>query len=206
VGARRCPNCRAPTSWRSRLRSNLLPFLVLVLFALIALYAALYVWPEQKVTGIRRQESGLPAPAAFSDQPGSGANTLLQASAPPGPLNQAGLGAINERQTFALPIPAEVTALKQRHTEETGAVTVRGRRVELGMNADSLFELVSARDLIGQSMEPDPGNPADLKFTKYYRIDQNEFAIELRKFSRTAPYTVSSILVKNTGKTASAKR
>ena len=113
---------------------------------------------------------------------------------------------MNERQAFALPVPPEVTALKQRQTEQTGAVTVRGKRIELGMDADSLFELVSARDLLGQTMELDPGNPADLKFTKYYRIDQNEFAIELRKFSRNAPYTVSSIMVKHTGKVASAKR
>ncbi len=79
-------------------------------------------------------------------------------------------------------------------------------RIDPGMSADRLFELVSKRDFLGQTIEADPLNPPNLKFVKYYRIDNQEFAIELRKASRDAPYSVTSIRVARPGEPGSAKR
>jgi len=208
VGAKRCPNCHAATSWRSRLRSNLYPLLVLALFVLVVVYAALYyiLWSDQTGTSSQRQESAPPAPTAHTATPGDRLQLQALALTPLAPRDGAEPGAGNRAQTSALPMPPAVTALKRRQTERAEFVTVRGRRIEPGMSADSLFELVSERDLLGQTMELDPGNPSDLRFTKYYRIDQNEFSVELRKSGRNAPYTVTSILVQRSGELAKASR
>jgi predicted nucleic acid-binding Zn ribbon protein len=66
VGARRCPNCRALTSWRSRLRSKSFLLLILLLAALIIADIALYGWPGQSKprANNRSQAPGLPARAA----------------------------------------------------------------------------------------------------------------------------------------------
>lgn len=74
------------------------------------------------------------------------------------------------------------------------------------MSADRLFELVSKHDLLGQTMEPDPFNPPNLQFVKYYRIDNQEFAIELRKAGSNAPYRVISVRVARLGEHAGTKR
>jgi predicted nucleic acid-binding Zn ribbon protein len=42
VGAKRCPNCRAATSWRSRLRMHVFAVAILAIFAIIAAYVALH--------------------------------------------------------------------------------------------------------------------------------------------------------------------
>jgi len=192
VGAKRCPSCRAPTSWRGHLRSNSLPLLILALLALFIVGVALYEWADQTKSGAsnRDKASGLPAPPAAAGNRSAPLYDL--------PLTVAGAGGAGAAQTLA--------ALKQRYTEYASAITVRGKRIEPGMSADSLFELASERDLLGQTMEPDPGNPGSLQFVKYYRIDKNEFAVELRKPSLNAPYTVTSILVERSGDRASANQ
>lgn len=42
VGAKRCPNCRAPTSWRSRLRRHVFAVLILATIAIGLVYLALH--------------------------------------------------------------------------------------------------------------------------------------------------------------------
>jgi uncharacterized OB-fold protein len=42
VGAKRCPNCRAPTSWRSRLRSHVFSVSILAIAAIVMVYVALH--------------------------------------------------------------------------------------------------------------------------------------------------------------------
>jgi hypothetical protein len=181
---------------------------VLALFVLVVVYAALYYffWSDQTGASSRRQESALPAPTAHATAPSDSLQLQALALTPLAPRNHAGSETGNRAQTSALPTPSAVAALKRRQTESAEFVSVRGRRIELGMSADSLFELVSERDLLGQTMELDPGNPSDLRFIKYYRIEQNEFSVELSKSGRNAPYTVTSILVQRSGELAKASR
>ena len=96
--------------------------------------------------------------------------------------------------------------MQKRDTDRAEVVTIRGKRIEIGMHADDLFELVSQRELVGQTIVPDRNNPPNLQFVKYYRIDDRDFAIELRKSSRYAPYTVTSILVDPAGVRPAAAR
>jgi len=42
VGAKRCPNCRAPTSWRSRLRGHVFAVSIVAMAAIVLLYIALH--------------------------------------------------------------------------------------------------------------------------------------------------------------------
>lgn len=143
---------------------------------------------------------------------GSGAKNPSQASGPPvpaagnrprPPLFEPAHMATGAANTAAA---QTVAALRQRNTERADAVTVRGERIEPGMSADRLFELVSKHDLLGQTMEPDPFNPPNLQFVKYYRIDSQEFAIELRKASSNAPYRVTSVRVARLAVRAGTKR
>ncbi len=41
VGAKRCPNCRVPTSWRSRLRSFPFAVVILAMVAIVVVDVAL---------------------------------------------------------------------------------------------------------------------------------------------------------------------
>lgn len=198
AGAKRCPNCRAATSWRARLQSISFPLLILALVALIIVGVALHGWPDQ--TGAeanarpgashRPQVSGLPPPPAAGNRSRPPLSDL--------PRTAPGTASAGAAQTVA--------ALQQRNSERADAITVRGKRIEPGMSADHLFELVSKGDLLGQTMEPDPFNPPNLQFVKYYRIDNKEFAVELRKANRSAPYRVTSIRVEHSGDRASANR
>lgn len=198
VGAKRCPNCRAVTSWRGRLPSISFPLLILALVAFIIAGVTLYGRPDQTgaeaTTGQgesdRPQASGLPPPAS--------AGKLSRPPLADLPRTAPGAAIAGAAQTVA--------ALAQRNSKRADAITVRGTRIEPGMSADRLFELVSQRDLLGQTMESDPFNPPNLQFVKYYRIDNQEFAVELRKANRDAPYRVTSIRVGSPGDQASTSR
>ena len=204
VGAKRCPNCRAPTSWRVRARAMSFPLLVLALIALVIVDIALFGWPDQSVPRTTAGSGPTTGPAA---------NSLPQAHALPAPpaasmqaplplpeLAHTAPGAANAGA--AKPGPAQ----NQRELERVASISAHGKRIEAGISADRLFQLVSPRDLIGQTMEPDPGNPPNLRFVKHYHIDNKEFAIELRKLGSATPYTVTSILVGPLDQRAVARR
>ena len=204
VGAKRCPNCRAPTSWRVRVKAMSFPLLVFALIALVIVDIALFGWPDQ---------SGPGTTAGSGPTSGPGANSLPQAHAlptppaanmhPPLPLPELAHTAPGAADAGAAqPGPAQ----NRREPERVASISAHGNRIEAGISADRLFQLVSPRDLIGQAMEPDPGNPPNLRFVKRYRIDNREFAIELRKLGSAAPYTVTSILVEPLDERTSASR
>jgi predicted nucleic acid-binding Zn ribbon protein len=188
AGAKRCPNCHALTLWRNRLRSKTFSLLTLALVALAIIGVLLYGWPNETTseattgTGAsnRPQAPGVPATPVAADE-------LPQPQLSGRPRTAQGAAGAGAAHTVA--------ALQQRNSEQTDSVTVRGERIEPGMSADRLFELVSKHDLLGQTMEPDPFNPPNLQFVKYYRVDNEEFSVELRKASRDAPYGVTSVRV-----------
>ena len=99
-----------------------------------------------------------------------------------------------------------ISVLRRRNTERAQSLSVRGKRLEPGMSADSLFEVVSRQDLIGQTMEPDPANPPNLRFVKYYRVDGHEFAVELLKATANAPYRITWVRVLRPGERAEGNR
>ena len=198
VGAKRCPNCRAVTSWRGRLPSISFPLLILALVALIIVGVTLYGRPDQTGAEATTGQGESDRPQASSLPPPASAGNLSRPPLSDLPRTSPGAASTGAAQTVA--------ALAQRDTERADAITVRGKRIEPGMSADRLFELVSQRDLLGQTMEPDPFNPPNLQFVKYYRIDNQEFAVELRKANRDAPYRVTSIRVEHSGERASTNR
>ncbi|MBE0622356.1 MAG: zinc ribbon domain-containing protein [Burkholderiales bacterium] len=199
VRAKRCPNCGAPTSWRTRLRSKAFPLLILTLVALVVVGVLLYGWPDETVPEATvSSELGNPPQASALPMPPPAADNRPLPPLPDLPPAAPGAANADTAQTAA--------GLEQRDTERAEAVTVRGKRIELGMSADRLFELVSRRDLLRQTMEPDPLYPPNLRFLKYYRVDNQEFAVELRRAKRDAPYTVTSIHIVRAGDRSSTRR
>ncbi len=65
----------------------------------------------------------------------------------------------------------------------------------VGMTADACFAILTPDDVVEQTILPDPELDGSLISTKLYRIDDNEFEVEFKRFAQPGPYLVSRIVI-----------